>query len=48
LTLPGKRRFMNIKGVDRLEVVAEPGADNALAVVRERNRAHRSQKRGQV
>jgi DMSO/TMAO reductase YedYZ molybdopterin-dependent catalytic subunit len=42
LTLPGKRRFMNIKGVDRLEVVAEPGENTAIALLRERNKARRS------
>jgi tRNA-Thr(GGU) m(6)t(6)A37 methyltransferase TsaA len=45
LTLPGKRRFMNIKGVDRLEVVAEPGENTAIALLRARNKARRAAKK---
>ena len=47
LSVPDKRRFINVKAVDHLELVAEPGENTALAILRARNRAQRAQNKAQ-
>ncbi|MEZ4737539.1 MAG: molybdopterin-dependent oxidoreductase [Caldilineaceae bacterium] len=47
LALFGGRCFTSVKWVDRLELVAEPGENTSLKIVRERNQALLAQKRTQ-
>lgn len=47
LALFGGRCFTSVKWVDRLELVAEPGENTSLKIVRERNQALLAEKRAQ-